>query len=96
MERFKYNNKGSQATGFSNSLDHKSFGHYSNPEYTRLMQEGAMDDWHECANKDCQNLVPPIAEVDIGVGLQSFSSNEVCQQCSEAGVDNEGDESLPF
>jgi len=39
MDSFSYNNHGQQMTGFSNSIDHSLFGHWSNPEYQDMFKD---------------------------------------------------------
>lgn len=34
-----YNSHGRQQTGFDNSIDHSTFGHWTNPEYQEMCQE---------------------------------------------------------
>lgn len=41
---FDYNAYGRQQTGFDNSLDHSTFGHWSNPEYQQLQQDAELID----------------------------------------------------
>lgn len=39
MSEYNYNQKGRIETGFDNSLDHSTFGHWRNPEYQELNQD---------------------------------------------------------
>ena len=39
-----YNSYGRQQTGFENSIDHSTFGHWRNPEYQEMCQEVEMSE----------------------------------------------------
>lgn len=42
MREFDYNQYGREQTGFDNSIDHSTFGHWSNPEYQQICQDAEM------------------------------------------------------
>ena len=65
MEEFKYNNYGQQQTGFSNSIDHQWYGHWSNPEYQENCQLAEMteEEFEEYKNKKAKESEREIGEL---------------------------------
>lgn len=75
-----YNQYGIMMTGFSSGNEHSTFGHWTNPEYQRLMQESELqrgtcrccgeqwqdDFWSDESETLCLNCYEPEKETQSG------------------------------
>jgi len=55
MDRYTYNQYGREQTGFDNSIDHSTFGHWRNPEYQEMCQDAEMIERENQERNNSQN-----------------------------------------